>query len=87
MQKQTHKNRHILVIDRGWIYAGDLTEEDDRIFLDRVVWVFNWRSIGFDGMVKNPKHKEVNLRSMPGRVNVPKDAEIFRVEVDDEWGL
>lgn len=81
------KNRHVLVIDRGWIYAGDLTEEDNRIFLDRVVWVFNWKSIGFAAVIKNPQKKEVDLRKMPGRVNVPKDAEIFRVEVDDEWGL
>lgn len=82
------KNRCVVVVDRGWIWAGDLTEEDDRIFLDRVVWVFNWRSVGFDGVIKNPEHKDVTLRPLPKkRVSIPKDAEIFRVEVNDEWGL
>lgn len=78
-------NRAVVVVDRGWIFAGDVTEEDGRIRLDRVVWVFRWESIGFNGVIKNPEKAE--LRQMDQPVDIPADAEIFRVPVSDDWGL
>lgn len=80
-------NRHVLVVDRGWIFAGDLTQENGRIYLDRAVWVFRWESIGFAAVVENPKAKGVDIRKMITRVDVPVDAEVFRLPVAADWGL
>ena len=79
--------RAVVVVDRGWIYAGDVTEENGRIYLDRAVWVFHWSSIGFDGVLKNPKDSKAQIRKLDHRVDIPAGAEIFRVPVSDDWGL
>ena len=79
--------RAVVVVDRGWIFAGDVHRENGRIRLDRAVWVFRWESIGFDGMIANPKSSQVSIRSMPNGVDLPEGAEIFCVPVDDSWGL
>lgn len=84
---QPNGNRAIVVVDRGWIFAGDVTEEKGRIFLDRAVWVFRWESIGFDGVIKDPKSLKVTIKKLDNRVVVPSDSEIFRVPVADNWGL
>jgi len=79
--------RAVVVIDRGWIVAGDVTEENGRIYLDRAVWVFRWDDIGFDGVLNNPENPKVKLRPLSHRVDVPEGAEVFRVPVGDSWGL
>ena len=79
--------RAVVVIDRGWIFAGDVVRENGRIRLDRAVWVFRWESIGFNGMIANPKSDQVTLRPIPNGVDLPEGAEIFSVTVDDLWGL
>ena len=79
--------RAVVVVDRGWIFAGDVVRENGRIRLDRAVWVFRWESIGFDGMIANPKSDQVTLRPIPNGVDLPEGAEIFLVPVDDSWGL
>jgi hypothetical protein len=79
------KNRCVVVIDRGWIYCGDVTDEHGRVYLDRAVWVFSWRQIGFAGVLEHPE--KADIRPVKHRVNIPRDAEIYRVEVEDEWGL
>jgi hypothetical protein len=80
-------NRAVVVVDRGWIFAGDVTEKDGRIFLDRAVWVFRWQSVGFAAVVEDPKKAKADLRAMSTRVDIPANAEIFRLPVDDNWGL
>lgn len=84
---QPNGKRAVIVVDRGWIFAGDVTEENGRIYLDRAVWVFRWEGIGFDGMISDPKSSKVTLRPLATRVDIPADAEVFRVPVGDEWGL
>ena len=79
--------RAVIVVDRGWIFAGDVTREDGRIRLDRAVWVFRWGSIGFDGMIADPKSANVVIRQMPNGIVLPEGAEIFLVPVEDSWGL
>ena len=41
-------NRCVVVVDRGWIFAGDVTRASGRITLTRAVWLRNWSDIGFD---------------------------------------
>lgn len=79
--------RIVLVVDRGWIFAGDVTEENGRIYLDRAVWVFRWESVGFAAVVEDPKKSKADIRKLSTRVDVPSDAEIFRLPVGDSWGL
>jgi hypothetical protein len=80
-------NRAVVVLDRGWIVAGDVTRRDDRIYLSRSVHVRSWQSIGFDGMITNPKSDKVQLRGLPEGFECPKDSEIFCQRVNDNWGL
>lgn len=86
-QKLIAGTRAVIVVDRGWIFAGDVTREKGRIKLSRAVWVFRWESIGFDGVIANPKDKKVTIKPLPNGVDIPEGAEIFCVPVSDDWGL
>jgi len=78
-------NRAVVVVDRGWIFAGDVTEKDGRIYLSRAVWVFKWDSVGFAAVVDNPS--KADIRPIDD-VDIPAGSEIFRIPVaDDKWGL
>lgn len=80
-------SRAVVVVDRGWIFAGDVREVDGRIYLSRAVWVFRWESVGFDNVIKNPSSEKVKLRVMDHVIDIPSDSEIFRIPVDQNWGL
>ena len=75
--------RAVVVVDRGWIFAGDVTRENGRIRLSRAVHVFSWDSIGFAKMVET---EEADLRPIAD-VDMPEGAEIFCVPVHEQWGL
>ena len=79
-------NRAVIVVDRGWIFAGDVTRQDGRVRLSRALHVFKWESIGFAGMIETPKKAKADLRPVAD-VDIPEGAEIFCVPVSDEWGL
>lgn len=78
-------NRAVVVVDRGWIFAGDVTEDNGRIRLSRAVWVFRWTGGGFAAVISDPS-RDVDLRPIAD-VDLPSDAEIFRVPVGQDWGL
>jgi len=75
--------RAVVVVDRGWIFAGDVTRENGRIYLSRALWVFKWESIGFAKMVETAN---ADLRPIAD-VDIPEGAEIFCVPVPSDWGL
>lgn len=79
-------NRAVVVVDRGWIFAGDVTEHDGRIRLSRAVWVFKWSSVGFAAVVDDPKKANADIRPIAD-VDLPAGSEVFRVPVCDSWGL
>ena len=79
-------NRAVVVVDRGWIFAGDVSEENGRIKLSRAVWVFRWESLGFAKMIEDWKNTKVDLRPVSD-VDIPVGAEIFRIPVADSWGI
>lgn len=79
--------RAVVVVDRGWIFAGDVTRENGRIKLTRAVHVFRWESIGFDGMIANPNSSKVTLKALSNPVDIPEGSEVFTVPVEDTWGL
>ena len=78
--------RAVVVVDRGWIFAGDVTEENGRIRLTRAVWVFRWEEVGFNGVIADPLDSRVDLRPIDD-VDIPSQSEVFRVPVADDWGL
>ena len=76
--------RAVVVVDRGWIFAGDVTRESGRIKLSRAIHVFKWESVGFAGIIENTR--KADLRPIAD-VDIPEDAEIFCVPVSENWGL
>ena len=74
--------RAVVVVDRGWIFAGDVTRENGRVKLSRAVHVFSWKNIGFAKMVET---QQADLRPIAD-VDMPAGAEIFCVPVHDKWG-
>lgn len=78
--------RAVVVVDRGWVFVGDVEDIDGRIRLTRAIHIKRWESIGFDGMVAQPNSSKVHLKKVPD-VDMPKDAELFRIPVGDDWGL
>jgi len=83
----TNGNRAVVVVDRGWIFAGDVSDEGDYITLGRAVWMFRWERIGFAAAVADPTQDAVDVRKMPTQVQVPKASVVFRLPVSDDWGL
>ena len=81
------EKRVIVVVDRGWIFAGDqTTTSDGYVKLTNAVHVFRWESMGFAKMVEDWKNTKVDLRKVAD-VEIPKDSIIFRVPVPESWGL
>ncbi len=81
------EKRVILVVDRGWIFAGDqTTTSDGYIKLTNAVHVFRWESMGFAKMIEDWKNPKVDLRAVAD-VEIPKDSVIFRVPVSKAWGI
>jgi hypothetical protein len=83
---QPNGKRAVVVVDRGWIFAGDVTEENGRIKLARAVWVFRWETLGFAKMIEDWKNSKVDLRKIDD-VDMPSGAEVFRIPVEDAWGI
>jgi hypothetical protein len=79
-------NRAVVVVDRGWIFAGDVTRKNGRIALTNALHVFKWDALGFSGMVADPKAAKADLRPVAD-VDIPEGAEVFSVPVPEGWGL
>lgn len=88
MAKKPKSNRVVLVVDRGWIFAGDLSgpTKEGYYRMERAVWVFRWERIGFAAMVAAPKTQGVDIRACEP-VEVPAASIVFRVPVSASWGL
>ena len=76
--------RAVVVVDRGWIFAGDIRRENGRIYLTRALWVFRWEKIGFNGVIETPG--QADIRPMAD-VDIPEGSEVFCVPVGPGWGL
>jgi hypothetical protein len=87
VQQKPSGNRAVVVVDRGWVFAGDIERAGGRITLTRAVWVLRWESIGFDGVLRDPKSTKVQIRKLGAPVDLPEASEIFCVPVAADWGL
>lgn len=81
-------NRAVVVIDRGWIFAGDVEKDEvsNGLIIHNAIHVFRWESIGFTGVLSNPKDSKVTLKTCAYPVKVPYGSVIFTVPVDANWG-
>ena len=77
-------NRAVVVVDRGWIFAGDVTREGGRIRITRAVWLFRWEKVGFAGVIADPSTADIRPIA---DIDMPAGAEVFSVPVHDSWGL
>lgn len=82
--KTFNNNRAIVVVDRGWIFAGDITETNGRIYISNAVWVFSWTDVGFAAVIEDPSKADIRLIA---DVDVPLATELFRIPVHDGWGF
>ena len=82
--KKETGTRAVVVVDRGWIFAGNVTRENGRIKIANALHVFKWESLGFSGMIENPKKAKADLRPIAD-VDIPAGAEVFCVPVPDCW--
>lgn len=83
--------RVVAVIDRGWVFAGNIeNHEDGSVTLTDAVWIFCWTGeIGFNKMIEDPTSEHVDVRPMPAGADVielPKGSVLFTVPVNDDWG-
>ena len=84
--KRTTGTRAVVVLDRGWIFAGDVTRKDGRIYMTRAVNLFRWESVGFPAVVKDPVGSKADIRPILD-LDVPAGSEVFSIPVEDDWGL
>lgn len=80
----TPQNRVVVVVDRGWIFAGDVERKNGRIYLTRAVWVFRWESCGFAAVIADPSNADIRPIA---DVELPEQSEIFCIPVGEAWGL
>lgn len=79
--------RVVLVIDRGWIFAGDQSmTSDGYVRLTNAVHLFTFRDIGFAKAIEDWKSIKVDIRKVTD-VEFPQDAILFRVPVSSDWGI
>lgn len=81
---QATGGRAVVVVDRGWIFAGDVLRKNGRIKLSRAVWIFRWESCGFAKVIECPE--KADIRSI-SNVEIPEGSEIFCIPVQENWGL
>lgn len=68
------------------MFAGDLLTLGGRIRLSNAVNIRRYREIGIDGAIKNPDDSRVVLKKIVGTVDIPAHAELYRIQVPDDWG-
>jgi hypothetical protein len=80
-------DRAVFVIDRGFIYAGDWFLINDQYTLTSAVNVRRYESIGFEGVLEDPKSSYATIVTVPYPVIVPAGSVLFLIPVPKGWGL
>jgi hypothetical protein len=84
VKRSADGTRAVVVVDRGWIFAGDIERREGRIYLTRAVWVFKWESCGFAAVITDPSIADIRPID---DVELPEVSEIFCIPVNESWGL
>ena len=78
-------NKFIVVLDRGWIFAGNLDRDDDDTcwVLTNAVNIRKWATGGFGLLTRNPHEAGAVLDKSQ---DVVFERFIHKVPVADDWG-
>jgi hypothetical protein len=77
-------DRHILVLDNGFIFVGNVYESDGWIHVSRAHNIRRWEKGGFGGMTLGAKSSGAVLDET-APFKVPSRVEIFRVPISESW--
>lgn len=78
-------DRHVVVLDRGWVFVGCLIVNGDEYTLRNAINIRNWKSVGFGGMIKDPKAARAVFDDT-GHGTIKFKSPIFVVPVAEGWG-
>ncbi len=80
-------DRVVVVADRGFIYAGNMTrQEDGNIVLRNAVNVRRWGKGGMGGLLCDPKAAEAVLDPVAYPIEFPAGTVLQIVRVPETWG-
>lgn len=79
-------DRYIVVLDRGWIFAGNLQYDDlTKIYaLTDCINIENFKNGGFGGLTKSAKAVQAKLTSCDP-IKFHARAMIFAVPITEDW--
>lgn len=78
-------NREIVVLDRGFIFVGNVSNEgENTLRISNAQNIRKWEQNGFGGMCLNPKDAMTTCDPCAD-VICSVSAPIFRVPVPDDW--
>ena len=79
-------DRHLVVLDRGWIFAGDMTQDKDTGVYTVVncVNVRKWSQGGFGALSRSAKEAGATLDTC-APIRFRQDALIFAVPIAGDW--
>lgn len=78
-------DRHIVVLDRGWIFCGNLTRTEDGVnTLTNVVNIRKWVRNGFGGLTTDPKAAGMECDECAA-IRFRDSALMFAVPVPENW--
>ncbi len=82
--EQPTGDRYIVVLPRGWIGVGNVTEEDGTCRIANCYNLRRWEKNGFGGVTTDPKAAGVHLDKCADII-YRRDAEILRVPIAESW--
>ncbi len=78
-------DRHIVVLDRGWIFAGDLSKDEHNVYtLSNAVNVQRWEKGGFGALSKSATKAGATLSECEP-LRFAASAMIFVVPISEDW--
>ena len=80
-------DRVVVIADRGFVYAGNVTrQEDGSIVLRNAVNVRRWGKGGMGGLLSDPKAAEATLDPVAYPIEFPAGTVLQIVRVPETWG-
>ncbi|MCP4570350.1 MAG: hypothetical protein GY841_22440 [FCB group bacterium] len=81
----TTGDRHLVVLDRGWVFAGNLSQDEHGVFtINNCKNVRKWSSGGFGGLALSAKNSGAVLDDC-APVKFEASARIFVSPISESW--
>jgi len=74
--------RKIMVLDRGWIFVGNVTTENGKTTIGRCKNIRYWKSGGFGGLTKS---SAAAVLDDCADIIIDEGSEILAVPVGEDW--